>query len=407
MFERFSHYLAYGSTDQQTMRDLTGSYDGLIVPGTIAAFQREGTGGFVLSLSAKADAPPYLIDPRFPLFQTAQPDPKRSHDALAALLSGGDPSQLLRAPEAPVPTDFDEDLIATVARNWVEFNLSYEEHQAAKFNKYAARLDEDVDQDEAKGPSGIIAPYLVADSDGWWGLAKRLYDATAAAAPQDIDVFRVVASPSATDLGRLLADVDDPRLIVWVSDLKELDVQPSHLADYGRAIAAATESGKECFALYGGFFSVLLASQGLRGACHGIGYGEHRSWPELSQSGPPPPRYYAPRFHRYINQDLAYQLWSRDAGLTGCDCRICENGPPVLSYHDLMKHSVFARQAEIERWGDLDLEAAYELLKEEHEELEDDLEALDLPEPLQRPVRRATSHFSTWILALEQLAGEE
>jgi len=401
MFERFSHYLSYGATDQQTMRELTGSYDGLIVPGTIAAFQREGTGGFVLSLSAASDAPPYLIDPRFPLFQTAQPEPKQSHEALADLF--GAPERLLRAPVGPQPTDFDSELIEAIAHNWVDFNLSYEERQAGKFRKYAERLDEEVDREEAEGPSGIIAPYLVAENDEWWVVAKRLYDATASLAPEGVDVFRVVASPSTADLDRLLSDVDDQRVIIWVSDLKELDVPPSQLVTYGTAIASAADRDQQCFALYGGFFSVLLASQGLLGACHGIGYGEHRSWPELSQSGPPPPRYYAPRFHRYINQDLAYQLWSRDADLTACGCGICEDGPPVLSYHDLMKHSVFARQAEIERWGDLDVDDAYALLGEEHERLLDDLEALELPEPLRRPVNRATAHFSGWLLALEQL----
>ena len=72
MFDRFSHLLSYGATDQKTVLELLGKYQGLIVPGTVAAFQRQGTGGFVLSLSATADAPPYRIDPRFPLFQKAR-----------------------------------------------------------------------------------------------------------------------------------------------------------------------------------------------------------------------------------------------------------------------------------------------------------------------------------------------
>ena len=45
MFEtKFSHYLSYGAADQHTVRELRGFYDGLLVPGTVAAFQREGTG---------------------------------------------------------------------------------------------------------------------------------------------------------------------------------------------------------------------------------------------------------------------------------------------------------------------------------------------------------------------------
>jgi hypothetical protein len=401
--DSFSHYLAFGSTDQHTMRELRNSYDGLIVPATVAAFQREGTGGFVLSLSALPDAPPYLIDPRFPLFQTALSEPKKSHAALAELL--GQPERLIRAAD-PFPGDFDDELIRAIAARWVDFNLSYEERQAGKFAKYAERLDEEVEPDAAKGPSGIIAPYLVADNEQWWERSKRFHAATREAAPENVKVLRVVAAPSAAALGPLLSDVPDPEVIVWVSGLNELEVMPSQLVDYGRAVSASTARSQQCFALYGGFFSVLLACQGLRGSCHGIGYGEHRNWPQLSQSGPPPPRYYAPRFHRYINQDLAYQLWSRDADLTGCNCPICDNGPPVLSYHDLMKHSVFARRAEIEAWASLDLTDALTRLREEHARLEDDIEAIELPEPFERPTAQATRHLPGWISALEQLADD-
>lgn len=401
MFEPFAHFLSYGSTDQQTMRDLSGSYQGLIVPGTIAAFQREGTGGFVLSLSARPGAAPYLIDPRFPLFQTLQIAPKVSHEALAELL--GAPEQLLRADRDPVPGDFSDQLIELVASNWVDFNLNYEDREAGKFKKYAKKLNEDLDPAAAQGPEGIIAPYLVAESHQWWERSKALFDATVAVAGES-PVFRVVAAPRTEDLNAFLEDVSDEQLIVWVSGFKEIDVMPGALVEYGRAIGSASRRDQGCFALYGGFFSVLLGAQGLLGACHGIGYGEHRSWPELSQSGPPPPRYYAPRFHRYINQDLALGLWRHDADLTGCGCEICEDDSPVLSYHDLMKHSVFARQAEIDTWAGLALGEAAERLAAESEQLVADIQGAALPDPLLRPALAATSHLSRWSDALAELA---
>jgi hypothetical protein len=399
MFERFSHYLFYGANDQQTVRQLVDHYQGLIVPGTVAAFQKEGTGGFVPSLSAIPGAPPYLIDPRFPLFQKALASPRKSHLALAELLGA---PELIRTAD-PRPDDFGDELIRTVARNWVDFNMSYEARQAGKFKKYAKLLEEDVDQDAAQAPRAIIAPYLVSGDDDWWQRSDMLMKATVEAAPGSVEVLRVVAAAGAQKLGSRLAEIQDERVIVWVSDLKELEVMPSELVYYGESIRAAAGRGQSCFALYGGFFSVLLASIGLNGACHGIGYGEHRSWPELPQSGPPPSRYYAPRFHRYIGQDLAYQLWSRDADLTGCSCPICKNGPPMLSYHDLMKHSVFARQAEIQRWADLDIDQVCDQLRGESVQLEKDLEAARLPDPLLGPANRATVHLSRWLLALEQL----
>lgn len=398
MFETFSHYLSYGATDQQTLRDLSDSYEGLVVPGTVAAFQREGTGGFVLSLSARDGAPPYVIDPRFPLFQKALVNPKKSHSALAGILKA--PELLWQV--APTPSDFTDELIERVARSWVEFNSNYTSREAGKFEKYAKLLDEDVVQDAVQGPEAIIAPYLVADGPAWWERSKALMDASVAAAGTKI--LRVVATTDASQLNALLGDVTDEKVIVWVSGLKEIEVSVNALVDYGAALRAAASRGQACFAIYGGFFSVLLRAAGLRGACHGIGYGEDRAWPELPQSGPPPPRYYAPRFHRYISQDLAYQLWSRDADLTACGCPICDNGPPVLGYHDLMKHSVHARQFEIDSWAGIGLSEMADRLEEERLKLDEDLRAVQLPNPLRGPVSRATNHLPRWVEALRTLA---
>src|ERR1035438_4102095 len=86
MFEDFSHFLSFSATDQQTARDLTGCYDGLVVPGTVASSQAEGTRGFVLTLSATSHGPAYVVDPRFPLFQQALPAARHSHTALAEVL---------------------------------------------------------------------------------------------------------------------------------------------------------------------------------------------------------------------------------------------------------------------------------------------------------------------------------
>jgi hypothetical protein len=399
MFDRFSHYLTYGATDQQTVRELRESYDGLIVPGTVAAFQREGTGGFVLSLSATPEAPPYLIDPRFPLFQKANSTPKKSHEALAALF--GEPA-LIRHTD-PDPADFPADLLARVARKWVEFNTSYESRQAAKFQKYASRLDEAVDEDDVKAPKAIVAPYFVSAGDEWWSLSRDLLRETQEAAPPGMTVLPVTACAAVTELDRRLSEGGDEKSLIWVSQLEELGPDPSDLLVYGEAIREASARGQRCFSLYGGFFAVLLGAVGLGGSCHGIGYGEHRNWPELQQSGPPPARYYAPRFHRYIGQDLAYKLWSLDAGLTACGCSICEDGPPLLDYHDLMKHSVLARQAEIDRWSTLDLPETLALLEKETDELEDDLDAAGLPAPLVGPAERSTRHLGRWIRVLRGL----
>ena len=68
------------------MKELREEYEGILVPGTVAAFQKEGTGGFVLALSASTAQIPYVIDPRSPLFQQPLPKPKKSHQSLKHIL---------------------------------------------------------------------------------------------------------------------------------------------------------------------------------------------------------------------------------------------------------------------------------------------------------------------------------
>ena len=340
MFDaRFEHYLTYGATDQFTVRELQDSFTGLIVPGTVAAFQREGTGGFVLTLSATQAATPYVIDPRFPLFQKRLAEPKQSHLELAAVL--GD-SALIRQERDPEPSDFTSGRVDLIARSWVEFNKGYQDAANAKFDKYAKRLNEPVVPDQAKSPQFVLAPYTMAygTDDPWWAVSRVLYERTCHHLGDSSDCIRVTAATNATGLSRLMRDFPTGRSAVWVSGLDELGSDPTLLRDYAWAIQEVS-GDIEMFALYGGFFSVLLSAVGLRGSCHGIGFGESRAYPELQRSGPPPSRYYMPTLHRYVLPDLAYQLWLHDPKLAECSCRVCDGMPPMeLDYHSLMMHSV-------------------------------------------------------------------
>jgi hypothetical protein len=400
----FSHYLSYGATDQQTVRDLAGHYDGLLVPGTVAAFQREGTGGFVLTLSATEAAPEYVIDPRFPLFQQALPQAKKSHEELASVL--GEPGLVSDA--QPQPTDFDDTMIEEIAQHWVDFNLGYRSATSGKFDKYARRLNEPVTPSAAKDPLLILAPYACVSGirDPWWDLSKRLYAATNTRSASAATV-RVVSTTSVEALAGCLDDVRDDQVAVWVSALEELTSPERSLAAYLQAIATATDSGKELFALYGGFFSVLASAAGLVGACHGIGYGEYRNWIELPQSGPPPARYYLPQVHRYVSQELAYQLWLEDRALAECDCAQCEGQPPIaLEYHSLMKHSVHCRSAEIDEWVGLAPAAMVARLTDERTGFLRRLHRTDLSDYTIASGERSAAHLSVWEQALtEALVG--
>jgi hypothetical protein len=394
MFESFSHYVSYGATDQQTIRELAGTIDGLVVPGTVAAFQKQGTGGFVLTLSATSVAPSYVIDPRFPLFQQPLRSPKASHQALADLL--GEPGLVRR--DQPDPHDFTPEMIETIARHWVDFNTQYPTEVSAKFDKYSRRLNEEVRKPDAQAPMAILAPYFVAESTGWWRVSTRLFEATRSF---NKEVVRVVAVPSARTLAQFLDRVPDENFVVWVSGLEELEAEPRSLAAYASAIREANSKDQGAFALYGGFFSVLLASQGLRGSSHGIGFGEYRQWIELPRSGPPPARYYLPIIHRYVRPELAYQLWLAAPELAQCRCRECDGAPPIaLEYHSLMKHSVLCRAQEVEEWAGLEAQHMAERLDSELDLFLNALDEVDVPAVLANQGARISSHIPRWSRAL-------
>ena len=394
------HFVSYGATDQRTIRDLANQYDGILIPGTVAALQREGTAGFVLTQSASSVSTPYVIDPRFPLFQQALPVGKTSHKSLAKIL--GD--ETLVRPDWPAPSEFTVQRINTIATAWVKFNVGYRQEQSAKFSKYAKRLGVPLELGDASGPQRILAPYccVQGQEDLWYEKSLELYEATVAAASEakcGIDVTRVVSTQSVAGLAELASDgaIDD--VCIWVSGLDERVAPANALADYASTIRRLTGSGRCSFALYGGFFTVLLSAVGLGGNSHGIGYGEHRKWRELPQSGPPPARYYVPTVHRYVSQDQAEALWRYDSALVG-DGFV--ESPAALEYHDLMLHSVRARVEEIEAFGPLSLEDSIDRLSEEHREFTARLEASGNGSLIRRG-REIVEHMPTWIRALRVL----
>lgn len=394
----FRHYLGFSASDQRTVAKLVGSYDGLLVPATIATFQREGTAGFVLSLSAKDISPPYVIDPRFPLFQQNLHKIKASHTALAGILNDSD----LVSTVMPQPKDFTSNRIQRIATAWVEFNLSYRSQQSAKFAKYAERLGEVLDLADASGPQRVLAPYFCVkdSSDPWWEKSAEFYNATAAAGEGKIDVTRVLAAQTPSALLDICSQHGKDNVCIWVSGLEELKSNRAELVSYANAIEKLDNNGRKSFALYGGFFAVTLSSIGLGGCSHGIGYGEHRNWLELPRSGPPPTRYYLPTIHRYVRQEDAEQLWEHDPRLVAQDVTA---RPMALEYHELMYHSVEARAEEIERYGSLQLEATIEMLKFELEEFRSRISTDPTNQYLIRLGRELSSHLPTWIGALQAL----
>jgi hypothetical protein len=403
MFDGFSHFISFSAKDQQTARDLTGCYDGLVVPGTVASFLADGTKGFVLTLSATSAAPPYVVDPRFPLFQQPLSDPRRSHRALADVLG----APFLVQPERPISPDaYTDELIELITDNWLRFNSGFTDIALTKFNKYAERLNENIIPANRKGPAWILPPYLttLAGDPRWTRLSGRFWQCAQDRCELPGSLVRVVAVDTADLLEEQLLSCPDDRLVIWVNNLDEVLAEPDTQGDlvtYGRAIQEARARGKKTFALYGGFFSVLLGMFGLSGASHGIGYSEHRAWEELPQTGQPPARYYLIKAHRYVSMDLALFLWEQDRSLVACDCAECQSDTPaLLDYSALMKHSVRCRAAEVKHWSHVSPDQAVNELSLAAEMFEDVIADLQIPPNLRRSAERCPSSLRVWAAAV-------
>jgi len=407
MFDSPSHFISFSAKDQQTARELIGCYDGLLVPGTVASFQAEGTKGFVLTLSATAKAPPYVVDPRFPLFQQALPAQKHSHKALADVFG----APFLVQPRHPLdPNAYTAELVERITDNWIRFNSGFTDVALKKFDKYAKLLEERILPVDRKGPTWIIPPYFttLAGDPRWTLLSDRFWRCAQERCQLPQSLVRVV-SVDTVDLlqDRLLACSED-YIAVWVNNLNETQIDAETRADlitYGTVIQDIQARGKKIFALYGGFFSVLLGMFGLSGSSHGIGYSEHRAWEELPHTGQPPPRYYLPKAHRYISRDLSLFLWEQDRALVRCECEECQGDTPArLDYHALMKHSVRCRAEEFQHWGRMSPDDAVNELCSDAEMFEDAIADFNVPARMRESADRCPASLRIWASAVGAIA---
>lgn len=404
MFSKFSHYLAYGSTDQETLRELTDEYNGLLVPGTVAAYQAEGTRGFVLTLSASVQQP-YTIDPRMPLFQYHNSSPKQSHLALAKVLNlDAVISNFGMVPNA----GWTRELCNRVVSAWIDFNSDYTQIAPRQFQKYARRLGKKLSTNAARVPDFILVPYLMhtPDFDTRVINDELWHEALKEAGKEQHRLRRVVAASDSVDLVKDALSSGQEEIALWMDNLDEVDpTNASRLAQYASAVSEISAAGIQPFAMYGGYFSVALGSVGLAGSSHGVGFSEHRNHIELKSSGGAPARYYMQRLHRYLPIDIASEVWRQRPDLTEARYLGYTNRDPgEYSYHELMKHSVRSRQNEISQVsGRNAIDLANEIRKDYHD-LQRGFSSLAVSTPVYRRLEGYLAHLPGWANALEHVS---
>ncbi len=307
---------------------------------------------------------------------------------------------------APDPADFGPERLERLAERWVRFNQGFDEVKSKTFDKYAARLGESVLPDDRSLPGFLLPPYFMAEGvdDPWFKLSTHLWQMTERFADAgSVPSRRVLAATNPSGLEEMLSDVPEGSdVVIWVSGLDEYRSDFKTLTEYARAISSANARAVRPFALYGGYFAVLLGHLGLRGASHGVGFGDHRDWVELPSSGAPQARFYVFALHRYVPVDLAVALW-RVAPELIVDARFEDSkvSPGSLDYHALMKHSLAMRAAEIEFVKTKTTDDLARELRAASAAFASATANLEVPQSMQRRADELYGHLGVWAAVLE------
>lgn len=359
------HWISYSNADQALLRapDLEHTWDALVVPGTLAVFYFQGTGGFVLTRGR-----PYVIDPRTPLLQTievSRPEPKKSHLALAEI---HDPEVPFVWPDREIPISHWQDgRWPRVVQRVMDFQDDYSGSATEKIDKYAQLLAEATGRPLAPAfnldpPHRIVPPYwaVTGSLDPWWELSR---DAIEIALDQyePARVSPIVAMTRETPIARfaeLLGELpDDCRAVFcWRGSWDEAQATEADIESWVHVARLGNEYDVAVTNLYGGYLSVLLTGLGLAGVNHGIGYSEQRDVRRLGETGAPPARYYVPALRSFVSRASAQPVLDSLPASWACPCPVCARvsveGIPVvdsLSTEDLKRHFLICRDDELRR----------------------------------------------------------
>jgi hypothetical protein len=189
-------------------------------------------------------------------------------------------------------------------------------------------------------PAAVFAPYFFVH-DKWLdaGLKAALDLAARTAAlgpPRPVHAIVCVSPSVLCNAARVKYLIDElPKTNVagvwfWFDGFDESLASLDQLHAFRQIIQGL--SGKlEVYNLHGGYFSLLLALDGLAGISHGVGYGERKPVAQVIAPAAPTVRYYLPAIWKRVGVPDVQRSFP-DVGITSaaeffakvCDCQICK-----------------------------------------------------------------------------------
>lgn len=214
------------------------------------------------------------------------------------------------------------------------------------------RMDEiraaevEIDDEEAavlaaiNKPAVVFAPYFfVHDSWAKDGLEAAVDLARRAAALKPaVPVHAVVCANnvvlrSSAHIQYLISNLPTTGVAgvwLWFDGFSEHDAPLEELVNF-RTLVKGLGGKMEVFNLHGGYYSLLLAYDGLTGISHGVGYGEQKPVAQVIGAASPTVRYYLPPIAKRVGVPDVQRCFP-DVGITTaaefftkvCGCQICK-----------------------------------------------------------------------------------
>lgn len=189
-------------------------------------------------------------------------------------------------------------------------------------------------------PSAVFAPYFfIHQTWAMDGLNLSLDLAARSAALQpELPVHAVIcashdllgSAPAVKFLQDELPKTKISGVWLWFDGFDEFAAPIEELRAF-RALVCSLKGMMEVYNLHGGYFSLLLAHEGMTGISHGVGYGEQKTVQQIIGAAAPTVRYYLPPIARRVGipdiqrafPDLKIQ-GPADFFAKVCSCQICK-----------------------------------------------------------------------------------
>jgi len=182
-------------------------------------------------------------------------------------------------------------------------------------------------------PAILLAPYFFMQrlDDGWFDLNLKLTEASARLDKRHPLYAMICVDPVIFDdkeqvetLGSAYANLGCAGYFIWLNNFAEHRASRTTLVRLLHFLDIL--KGKPIYNAYGGYLSQLLAFHGVRGTCHGPGYGEFRDVLPVGGGVPTAQYYVRPLRRRLVYADALVVIPTSPSEFFYriCNCTVCK-----------------------------------------------------------------------------------